>query len=118
MAMLKIDGVDMPTPIKCDIPNFDLDSDDSNRNEEGYFQRDRIRDEIYKLELEWRNISSADLAKIKLAIKPAQVEVTFPTETGDITKTMYAGDRKIEMAVYDVDFTKRLWNISFNLIEY
>ena len=55
---------------------------------------------------------------IENAVKPASFSVTFPTSVGSQTKTMYAGDRDIEIAVYNEDYHKIRWNISFNLIEY
>lgn len=118
MAMINVDGVDLPAPIKFKPPNFDLDSQDTNRNELGTMQRDRIRQGIFKLELAWKNINSSNLALIKAAIEPARVKVTFPTEIGFVTKIMYAGDRDIEMVAFNEDYNKILWNISFNLIEY
>jgi hypothetical protein len=117
MALISIDGVDLPAPSTIKMPQSDLDSADTNRNEEGYLQRDRIRQGVYKLELEWKGITNAQLATILETIKPASVEVTFPTPVGRVTKTMYAGNRNIEIARYKNDNDIR-WNLSFNLTEY
>lgn len=117
MALINIDGVDLPAPSKYKPPNFDLDSEDSNRNELGIMQRDRIRDEIFKLELEWKGITSSQLATIKAAVKPAEFQATFITEVGPITKTMYAGDRNIDMAKYNDDYNKIRWDINCNFTE-
>lgn len=117
MPMITINGVGLPAPTKFKPPNFDLDSQDTTRNEAGYMQRYRIRQGIYKIELEWRNITSFELATIKKAIKPASVKVTYPTEVGLITKTMYVGDRNIEIVTFNEDYRKIIWNISFNLTE-
>ncbi len=117
MAIISIDGVDLPAPHKYKLPNFDLDSEDSNRNELGYFQRDRIRDEIYKGEFEFK-VDSSELALIKSAIKPAELQVTLISEVGPITKTMYVGNRNIDMVSYDEDYNKIMWSISFSLTEY
>lgn len=46
MAILTIDGVGIPAPSSLKIQQSDLDSADTNRNEEGYLQRDRIRQGI------------------------------------------------------------------------
>ena len=116
-AMLNFGGVDLPAPSKYKLPNFDLDSEDSNRNELGYLQRDRIRSEIYKAELEFI-VNSSDLALIKSAISPAQFEAKIISEVGIITKTMMAGDRNIEMVKYNEDYNKIMWLISFNIVEY
>lgn len=118
MAMITIDGVDLPSPSSFKIPRSDLDSGDTGRNELGVLQRDRIRQGIYKIELEWKGINSSDLYLIESAIEPAELNVTFPTPTGLVTKKMYAGDRNVEMVKYDKDLDKNRWNISFNLIEY
>lgn len=118
MAILKIDGVDMPTPSSYKIPDVDLDSEDTNRNELGILQRDRIRAEIYKVELEYKGITSSQLALIKSAIKPAQFQATIITEIGSVVKTMYAGNRNTEMVKYNDDVNNVRWNFSVNLIEY
>lgn len=118
MAMVSIDGVDLPGVPTYKVPNFDLDSQDTNRNELGVLQRDRIRDAVFKVELEFVGITSSALALIKSAIQPAQFQATIITELGYITKTMYAGDRNVEMIRYNEDYNKIKWNISFSLIEY
>lgn len=118
MSAITIDGIGLPEPSSLRIPNFDLDSENTGRNELGILQRDRIRQGIFKIELEWKMINSSELATIKAATQPASFQVTFPSETGYVTKTMYAGDRNVEMAVYHSDYNKIKWNISFNLTEY
>ena len=118
MAMITIDGVDLPSPSVFKIPRSDLDSSDTGRNELGVLQRDRIRQGIYKIELEWKGINSSELHLIESAIEPAELNVTFPTPTGMQIKKMYAGDRNVEMVSYNDDYNKIIWNISFNLIEY
>lgn len=118
MAMVNIDGIDLPGVPTYKVPNFDLDSSGTGRNELGILQRDRIREGIFKAELEFVGITSSDLALIKSAIKPAQFQAKIITELGPITKTMYAGDRNIEMIKFDKDYNKIRWNISFSLIEF
>lgn len=118
MAMISINGVDLPAPSTFKLPKFDLDSSDTNRNELGILQRDRVRQGIYKIELGWKGITSPELYTIETAVEPASIQVTFPGPTGAITKTMYAGDRNIEMVKYDRDHNKTRWDISFNLTEY
>lgn len=118
MAMINIDGVDLPAPSSFKIPRSDLDSSDTGRNELGVLQRDRIRQGIFKVELEFKGILSSELHLIDSAIEPASLQVTFPTPTGSNTRTMYAGDRNIEMVKFDKDYNKIRWDISFNLVEF
>ena len=118
MALINIDGVDLPAPSSFKIPNMDLDSPDSARNELGVVQRDRIRQGVFKVELEYKGITSSQLALIKSAIEPAQFNAKIMTEIGVVTKIMYAGDRSIELVKNNDDYNKIRWDISFNLVEY
>ena len=118
MALINIDGVDLPAPTKFKIPNFDLDSGDTGRNELGVLQRDRVRQGIFKCEAEWKAITSSKLATIKAATTPASFQATILTELGPVSKTMYAGDRNIEMVKYNDDYNKIRWDVSCNLTEY
>jgi len=116
--MIVINGINMPFPSAFRLPRFDIDSSDTMRNELGVLQRDRIRQGIYKIELEYRGITSEQLQAIEAAIEPAALQVEFPSPQGAITATMYAGDRAVEMVKYNDDYNKIRWNLAFNLIEY
>lgn len=119
MAILNIDGVDMPAPSSYKIQRFDLDSQDTNRNELGILQRDRVRQGIYKIEVEFKGKTSSEMYTIEPAIEPAKIQVTFPTPKGYITRTMYVGDRQgPEMVKHDSNTDKIRWDMSFNLVEY
>ena len=48
MAMITIDGVDLPSPSVFKLPRYDLDSQDTNRNELGVLQQDRSDREYIK----------------------------------------------------------------------
>ncbi len=115
--MITINGVGLPTPSSYKIPQSDLDSSVTGRNEAGGLQRDRIRQGIFKIELEWKAIKQLDADKILNTIKPSAVNVTFPTTSGIATKKMYAGDRDVSIARYWKKDDIR-WDVSFNLIEY
>lgn len=116
--MITIDGADLPSPSSYKIPRSDLDSGDTGRNELGVLQRDRIRQGIYKIELEWNGITSSELHLIESAVEPEELNVTFPSPVGPISKKMYAGDRNAEMVKYNNDYNNIIWKLSFNLVEY
>lgn len=119
MATITIDGVGLPEPTSLKLPEFDLDSESTGRNELGVLQRDRIRQGVLKCELEWKKVTTAQLTLIKNAIIPDKFTVSFPAGLEIGEKEMYAGDRTIELVTYkDSDANKLLWNISFNLTEY
>lgn len=117
MAIITIDGVDLPAPSSMSIPMSDLDSPDTTRNELGILQRDRIRQGVHKVELAWNVITSSQVNTILSAIEPAKFSVTFPTTFGTVTKDMYCGDRKLDVVLYK-NGDNPYWSLSFNLIEY
>lgn len=115
--MIYINGKKLPNPSSYRIPEFDLDSGDTTRNERGYFQRDRIRQGVAKVELQWKAITSEDLTKILDAVEPSGFSVRYITPYGYKTTRMYVGDRQVEMARGFIGHDLR-WDISCNLIEY
>lgn len=118
MAMINVNGVDLPSPLPFKLPHIDLDSQDTGRNELGYMQRDRVRHDVFSLELEWKYLSSEQLQTILTAIEPAQFTVKFPSYKGELTKTMYAGNRQIQMVTYNDDYNKIKWDLSCPFIEF
>lgn len=119
MPTLVIDGIDLPEPTSLRLPEFDLDSENTGRNEDGVAQRDRIRKGVLKAEVEYKWITASELMTIKKAIEPAKINVVFREEFLLEPKDMYAGDRMIELASYKNSNSNNLrWNISFNLVEY
>lgn len=118
MAMLILDGVTIhPDPSVYSLPEQDLDSENSGRNELGVMIRDRLRQGMYKIELEWFALTNSELKTILGAISKAEFNATFLTEDGYVTKKMYAGDRGKSLIRYMGDTNKMRWNLKFNLIE-
>ena len=117
MIILEIDGVEMPPPSDYKTPNMDLHADTTTRDEMGYTHIDRVRQGVYKLELEWTGIDSNKVRILKNAVKPASFSVKLITENGLVTKNMYVSDRSQKMVKYNDDHNKIIWNLSFNLVE-
>lgn len=113
--MIRINGVRLPCPSKYSIPQFDIDSPDTTRNERGVLQRDRVRQGVYKIEMEWNALTNGDLQTILSVVKPSSLTVKFITPTGYVTKRMYVGDRKVDLVK---GFGQLRWGLSLNLIEY
>lgn len=116
--IITIDGVDLPAPSELSIGRMDLDSPDTTRNELGFLQRDRIRQGVYKVELSFKLKTSPDIQIIERAIEGKELQVTFPTHSGKVTKLMYVGDRNIVVGLYKPNVDDIRWDMSFNLIEY
>ncbi|HZK00335.1 MAG TPA: DUF6711 family protein [Tissierellaceae bacterium] len=117
MAIITIDGVDLPSPSSLSISLQDLDSEDTGRNELGVLQRSRLRQGVYKIELGFNVIDNSKVQTILSSIVNEKVSVTFPTQVGFETREMYVGDRKVDSVLYR-DGNDPKWTVSFNLIEY
>lgn len=119
LEIITIDGVVLPTPSTLSVSMADLDSPDTTRNEQGVLQRDRIRQGVYKVELEFNVKKGSEIQIIESAIINSTLNVTFPDTTGRITRKMYVGDRKKNVVLYKNGvFDEVRWNLSFNLVEY
>lgn len=115
MSYLKINGVEMPTPLPYTAMISDLDSDKSSRNTKGRLYRDRIATKR-KLELEWGILTDAECKKILNAVAPKEVTVEFiDAQNGVITCTMYAGDRNPKVITTSSGIFWR--DLKFSLIE-
>lgn len=115
MALIRINGVDIPTP--SDYTPGIQDLVKAERNANGTMIIERITTKR-KLEMTWKYLSAADLSTILNAIS----EVFFTVEYWDAqdnamkTGTFYVGDRKAPM----LDFKNgvpRWKDIAFNFIE-
>ena len=118
--MISIDGTKLPNPTKYNVGMSDLDSSDTTRNEAGVLIRNRVRQGVTKIELEFK-LKGKDLASVLSLVEPAQVQVEYfdPRVFEPRTIKAYAGDRNTNMVAYDgvVPVEEALWDVSFNLIE-
>lgn len=118
--LLVIDGVAMPTPSKFNITLNDLDSTETGRSIDGNLHRDVIGTNFRTIDLEWKAMTRSDLQKLLSAVSKTTFTVTYydPIQDAKISKTMYAGNRKIDMYNYIIDNGKPLWvNIGVSLIQ-
>ena len=117
MPLLKIGGVDMPTPSTYKIGRFDLDSTDTRRTEDGVLHRDRVRGGVYKITVGWDALSPTQLKTVTSALAPEAFTVVFfdaTTYTENKTVTMYAGDRESEIVRKMDENNKAVSYWSFN----
>lgn len=121
MALITIDGVELPTPNQYNIPMQDMTSSDSSYSESGFQIRNRVRQGICRLELAWR-VGGNDAATLLTAIKPDKVKVKyFDPRTGTQSEAdMFVEDRSCSLISYKGDDNPdaSLWEIAFNLMEY
>ena len=114
----KLNGVLVKAPSSLQISYQSIDGDGSFRSLTGYMCRDRIRDNIVKLQVSWKYTTTDEANEILNAISGVFFPVSFYNpQTGKYdTRTMYVGDRSINVFSYrneNIEYT----DLSFNLIE-
>ncbi|HZK00980.1 MAG TPA: DUF6711 family protein [Tissierellaceae bacterium] len=118
IVMVNLNGVDLPSPSVYRVGRQDLDSEDSGRNELGVLTRDRLREGVLKIELEYWAIDNSDATLILQALTSTEMNVEFLLEGHRVTRKMYVSDRNSELVRFMNREDKMAWNINFNLIEY
>lgn len=100
--LLSINGVAIPTPSKFNITYNDLDSEETGRSLDGNLHRDVIGTNFRTIDLEWKTMERDDLRKLLNALSKKTFPVTYydPIKDTMVTKTMYAGNRKVDMYNY------------------
>ena len=113
-GFLWIDGRPMPTPNRCPITQYDMDSAKSGRAENGYMHRDRIRSGMFSMQPSWVHLTAAQAEALENALAPAAFHVQFRLAGKTRTKRMYAGDRQWEPDFHEGE---EFWNLTVQLIE-
>lgn len=116
---LKINGVDMPSPLPYEISFESLDGN-AGRSMDGKMKRDWVA-EKRTISLTWGMLTESEARTILSAVNPAnghsffQATVHSPEE-GEYTGTFYAGSRKAPIRLKTNSDT--LYSgLSFNIIE-
>ena len=112
---ISIDGVALPTPNKCPITEYDIDSAESGRAESSYMHRDRVRAGLLDLKPTWDHLTAEEADLIRTAIAPAEFEVSVRFLGRTETRTMYAGDRNWEPTYVN---GSEHWTLSTHFTEY
>ena len=97
--MIKINGVEMPSPTGF-IPMI-MDITKAERNSQGKMFIELIATK-YKLDVSWGVLTQEEITVLLTAIKPVSFTVTFldPESGTDKTITCYKGDRSIPLLTY------------------
>lgn len=121
VTYLKINGVAMPTPRAYSIQRSDLDSQNTTRSEAGKLQRDRIRDNTYKVMCEWR-VRERDLQKLNSALSPEEFTAQiYDGTTGKyltISHAYASADRVSTLVLPENDPSQNWWDFKCDIIEY
>lgn len=116
---LKIDGVDMPSPLPYEVEINSLDGE-AGRNNNGMLIRDFVDDKL-SVPLQWGVLTQAEASQILTAVNPKKGHVFFQAtvltaEDGEYTGTFYAGARKQPIVLISSSGTLYK-GVSFNIIE-
>lgn len=116
MPLLKITGIDIPTPSDYNVGLMDLSKAD--RNARGGMIIERIRGDMRKLELSWKYLSPEDTSKVLNVVSGVgfSVEYLDPKTNSFQKRTFYAGDRSVG-ALDFIDGKIRWKDIKFNIVE-
>lgn len=123
MAMLTIGTTAFPNPAvgQWKVNLSDLDGDAAGRSGTGVLVRDRIRAAVYQIEAGFI-LTGAQLEVYVPLLAPASFSVTFydGKSAAYPTKTMYCGDRTMELVtnISDAAPDATTWKLSFSLIEF
>jgi hypothetical protein len=115
MALVSIDGVDLPTPSDFSVGIMDLSK--AERNANGTMIIERIATKR-KLEIAYSYLTGSSLSAILTAVDPVFFNVTYldPKTNGFRTGSFYCGDRNVGMLDY-VGNIPRYRDCKFDLIE-
>lgn len=113
--MIKIDGVEIPTPSDFRVGHQDILK--AERNAKGTLIAEFIARKV-KLEFSWRYLTNAEMQLVLNAIDPLffTVEYPDPKENGMKTLTFYKGDRNVAALDY-IDDQIRWKDFKFDVIE-
>lgn len=115
MALITINGVELPAPSKYDIGIMDINK--AERNAKGTMIIERITSKR-KIQLSWKYLAKEELQQLYNLVKDTYFDVEYidPQEGGIKTGTFYAGDRNVGAMDY-IDGEIRWKDIKFNIVE-
>jgi hypothetical protein len=118
MAMITVNGVELPDPAEYTWGLQDVSASDAGRTEDAMMHKNRVGQKR-KLNLTWSGLEPADVALILQAVNPEYMEVSYPDAMSNSTetRTFYVGDRSAPIHWW-YGTTGRYYNrLSFNFIE-
>jgi len=115
MPLLKVNGVDMPSPSAMTPGEEDIGK--WERNARATMIGEHIATKA-KIELSWAYLSATQLSKLLTAIKPQFFNVTYidPVSNALRTATFYKGGRSMPIMDYR-NGVPRYKDVKFNIIE-
>lgn len=115
MALIKINGVEIPAPSSYSIGIQDISQ--AERNANGTMIIERIATKR-KIEMSWGILTKEEVSKLLKAVSPVFFIVQYmdPQDTNLKTGTFYCGDRSAPMLTF-VNGQPKYKDVTFNIIE-
>lgn len=123
-SIVKIGGIELPTPSNFSLVYKDYDSKSAGRSEDLTMTRDVIRSDLRQVTFTWK-VQTPDLRTIRQAIKPLALELTIfdinqPASAPYSTMTCYAEpSREPKVIFWDAyDPEQTWWEFTVTFTEY
>ena len=117
MAMIKVDGAEMPCPSSFTWGLNDVSAAESGRTDDTIMHKNRVGQKR-TISLQWNGLKKEAVSKILKAFNPEYIQVTYPDAMSGIdeTRTFYVGDRSAPVKYWWVG-NQRYESVSFDIIE-
>lgn len=117
MAMLIVDGAEMPCPSVFNWGLQDISASESGRTDDTIMHKNRVGQKR-KISLQWNGTDRETTAKILQAFNPEYISVTYPDAMSgvDETRRFYVGDRTAPYKCWWAG-NHRMESVSFDIIE-
>lgn len=117
MAMLLVNGNEVPCPSEFEWSLQDVSMPDSGRDETGLMYKGLIAKKV-KIRLAWWAKTPAETATILGLFQDEYFDVTYPDalENTNVTKTFYRGDQSAPVYWWEENH-RRYSKVSFDIIE-
>ena len=115
MALIKIDGVELPAPSKYQVSLMDISK--SERNAAGKMITERIATKR-KIEMSWEILDQDETSSALNAVSPVFFTVNYIDPESGVAKTgtFYCGDRTCPAVTFS-NGVMQYKNVKFNIIE-
>lgn len=117
MAMITVDGVEMPCPSAFTWGLQDISAAESGRTDDTLMHKNRVGQKR-KISLQWNCPDWQTTARILQAFNPEYINVTYPDMMSGAyeTRIFYVGDRSAPVKMWWTS-KKRMESLSFDIIE-
>lgn len=117
MAMITVDGAEMPCPSVFEWGLQDVSASESGRTDDAMMHKNRVAQKR-KISLQWNGLDWATTSLILQAFNPEYINVKYPDMMSGKyeTRTFYVGDRIAPVKWWWIG-NQRLESLNFEIIE-